>query len=167
MNGLDVVLKGILFIIGFGSILFLCYITTRYIGGRSVRMMKGRYIDIVETVTLGMDKRLHLVKAGSQFILIASCGKSVEFIAKIELDDYENVQTNESTPVISFKNLFEKYISAYRNKAGVDKRPGNDGKTSNKAESNHIRNNLHKLKEINKRMSSHDVNDGDGKTNEG
>lgn len=167
MNGLDVVLKGILFIIGFGSILFLCYITTRYIGGRSARMMKGRYIDIIETVTLGIDKRLHLVKAGGQFILIASCGKSVEFIAKVELDDYENVEATENAPVISFKNLFEKYISAYRNKAGGDKRPGNGDKTSDKAESNHIRNNLHKLKEINKRMSRHGVNDGDGKTDEG
>jgi len=55
--------------------LFLAYVTTKFIGTRTNKIVKGKYIKIIETVNLGFDSRLHLVKAGEEFVLISTCGK--------------------------------------------------------------------------------------------
>ena len=111
-------LQIILFLLGFGSILFLTYVTTRYIAGKSNKAMKGRNIQIVETVSLGLDKRIHLVKAGNQYILISSTSKNIEFLSNVNIEE-----TDSKTPevpglqnVFNFKELFDKYTGAYRNR---------------------------------------------------
>ncbi len=112
------ILKAILLLIGFGAILFLTYVTTRYIGQRQVRTMKSKNISIMETVMLGADKRLHLVKAGSSYVLIASTSKSIEFLTAVEVDESE---VQEEAPVnmdmrFDFKNILEKYSGIYKTK---------------------------------------------------
>ena len=57
MGDVDSVLKIILMLIGFGAILFLTYVTTRYIARKQIRSMKSRNISVIETVMLGPDKR--------------------------------------------------------------------------------------------------------------
>jgi flagellar biogenesis protein FliO len=64
---------------------------------------------------LGTDKRLHLVKAGNGYVLIATTSKTVEFLTKVELDE-EAAQ--ETVPVengfqFDFKSMFEKYSGLY------------------------------------------------------
>ncbi len=75
----------ILFLLGFGAILFLTYVTTRYLAGKSGKAMKGKHLSIVETISLGADKRIHLVKAGEKHILISSTSKSIEYLTELEI----------------------------------------------------------------------------------
>lgn len=110
-------LRVTLMLIAFCAILFLTYVTTRYVGGKQNRAMKGKNIAIVESVALGMDKRLHLVKAGKQYVLIATTSKNVEFLTSVDLDESEEAEQNElqaGLNTFDFKSLFEKYVNMYR-----------------------------------------------------
>ena len=116
MEILDV-LKVILLLIGFCALLFLTYITTRYIGGKQNKAMRSKNISILETVSLGMDKRIHLIKAGNEYVLIASTSKSIEFLTTINIDESEPEQETipqEHINLFDFKSLFEKYVNTYK-----------------------------------------------------
>ena len=113
------VLKIILYLIGFCSLLFLAYATAKYMGGKQSRAMRGRNISIEETVALGGDKRLYLVRAGKQRMLIATTSKSVTFLTTVELEETPEEQESEVKKregCFDFKTVFEKYTGIYKNK---------------------------------------------------
>jgi flagellar biosynthetic protein FliO len=85
---MDYYLQILLFLVIFGAILLLAFYTTRFIALKAGSMMRGKHIRIVDTVSLGADKKLFLVKAGSRYFLLSSSGKNIEFIS--EIDDIED-----------------------------------------------------------------------------
>lgn len=150
MEGMDVS-KVILLFIGFCSLLFLTYVTTRYIGGKQNRAMKGKNISILETVSLGMDKRLHLIKAGNRYVLIASTSKTIEFLTVVDLD--ETVPEQETIlkgngGFFDFKSLFEKYEDIYRTKKGNRGGTQEDESLKDMPEGRDFKSNLSRLKTI-------------------
>lgn len=161
MKPLDV----ILFLLGFGSILFLTYVTTRYIAGKSNKAMKGRHINIIETISLGMDKRIHLVKAGKQYMLIASTSKNIEFLATVNLEADEAKSGDEPAlqNVFDFKSLFEKYMNSYKDKKSSLMRQKKNDMPINQVEGEKFKNNLERLKTITQKTEE---KDGDDITNE-
>lgn len=64
-------------------ILFLAFVTTRFVGQRYAKNLNGKNIKIIETVSIGLDK-LHLVKIGNQFFLISSSGKNINFLSQVD-----------------------------------------------------------------------------------
>lgn len=94
----------------FSSVLFLTYVTTKYLAGKAGKITKGKYLNIIENVTLGKDRYLHLIKVGNEFILIASSGKGIEFLSCVNIDNYVQSTDNTQTP-FSFKNIFEEKIN--------------------------------------------------------
>jgi flagellar biosynthetic protein FliO len=85
---MDYYLQILLFLVIFGAILLLAFYTTRFIALKAGSMMRGKHIRIVDTVSLGADKKLFLVKVGSRYFLLSSSGKNIEFIS--EIDDIED-----------------------------------------------------------------------------
>lgn len=109
------ILQILFILIVFGAILFLVSVTTRYIGAKAQKAMQGKYITIIETVNLGTDKRLHLIKAGDEFILLAASGKSIEFLTTLNLEEYQPLESSSNiAPMFDFKSLYEKSIKAYK-----------------------------------------------------
>ena len=156
------------FILGFGGILFLTYVTTRYLAGKSNKAMKGKHLSIVETISLGTDKRIHLVKAGEKHILIASTSKSIEFLTDLSIGEEEasnNPADQGVQNVFDFKALFEKYMNVYKNKKSISFRPETDI-SANNAEGEKFKFNLEKLKHITQKINTQIENDGDDVTNE-
>lgn len=164
MNPFEVML----FLLGFGAILFLTYVTTRYLAGKSNKAMKGKHLNIVETISLGADKRIHLVKAGEKHILVASTSKSIEYLTELKI--YEEGASDDSAPqgaqnVFDFKSLFEKYMSMYKNKKNISFRPDAD-LPANHGEGEKFRFNLQKLKNITQKINTQIEKDGDDATDE-
>ena len=160
-------LEVMFFLLGFGSILFLSYVTTKYLAGKSNRAMKGRHLNIVETISLGPDKRIHLVRAGEKHILIASTSKSIEFLTDLTIDgeDITNDVPQGTQNVFDFKSFFEKYMNMYKNKKNVSFRT--EAYTpSNNAEGEKFRFNLQKLKNITQKINTQIEKDGDDTTDE-
>ena len=157
-----------LYLIGFGSILFLTYVTTRYIANKTNVAMKGKYINIVETISLGVDKKLYLIKVDKQFLLIASSGKKIEFLSEISLDEYgKNENEVKGSNIFDFKSFFEKYVNSYKNKGSEKKEASlQDENVISKGTTASFENNLKKLKSLRKGLSVQDKTDGVDITNE-
>lgn len=163
------VLTVILYLIGFCALLFLTYVTTRYIGGKQSRAMKGKNINILETVSLGMDKRIHLIKAGKQYVLVASTSKTIEFLTVVDLEDpapEQEMIPKEEGSLFDFKSIFEKYANTYRTKK-VNGSMNNEGETpQNIPEGSDFRFNLNRLKTIVQKNECQINKNGDDSTNE-
>ncbi|HOQ06590.1 MAG TPA: flagellar biosynthetic protein FliO [Clostridiales bacterium] len=142
------ILKIILFLIGFSALLFLAYVTARYVGQKQIRSMQGRNISIVETVMLGPDKRLHLVRAGKNYVLIATTSKTVEFLTTVEIDEEAETGTAdaENSTRFDFRSLFEKYSGIYRSK--ITSREEKQERSEEGQEGPAFRKNLEKLRII-------------------
>lgn len=168
MEGYDA-LKVILMFVGFCSLLFLTYVTTRYIGSKQTKAMKSKNISVVETVTLGLDKRLHLVKAGKQYIMIATTSKTVEFLTTVILEEAsseEQIVTQENVGLFDFKSLFEKYMGSYRVKKGKENRSSEYEAQQDISENHDFKSNLGKLKAIIQKKEFQTRENGDDFTNE-
>jgi len=154
------VIKGFVYLVGFGSLLFLTYITTRFLGTKMNKAGKGKHLSVVDTVTIGLNKQLHLVKAGKQFILMASSGKSLEFITEIKLYDLDVETDAPINDTSDFKTMFDKYFSNIKNK------DIHNEDTTVSVESTRFKGNLQKLKILSSKFGKPVEDYGDDNTNE-
>lgn len=167
--------------LAFGSILFLAVISTRLLAGKTKRAMKGQYINIIETVSLGLDKQIHLLKVDNQFVLISTAGKRVEFLTNIDMNNYGEQETaSNNLGAFDFKSLFEKHIQAYKDKKSGKSADstikGDDGKIGENAGNREFaftanggekfKSNLGRIKTITSVMYKQGELDGDEGTNE-
>ncbi|AUS96338.1 hypothetical protein CDQ84_05265 [Clostridium thermosuccinogenes] len=152
----------------FGSVLFLAYVTTRYIGTRSRKAGQGKYISIIDTVSLGMDKQLHLVRVDKQFVLIATTGKSVELLTKLNIENFDfDAAEEENTGGIEFVGFLEKYARVYKDKLSrKDTSVAGDDESALNKDAYLIKRNLEKLKSLNSKAYINDGKDGNDFTNE-
>ncbi|HHV98993.1 MAG TPA: flagellar biosynthetic protein FliO [Clostridiaceae bacterium] len=163
-NGGSVLIEGLLFILAFGAILFLAYITTRLVAGKATRAMKGQYIEIVETVNLGMDKKIHLVKVDKQFILIATSGKNIEFLTNVTLENYEDPEKHEKkNNTFDFKAFLDKYIQFNKNNYTGEKNESEVGRNNTQ---NTIKQSLFGHMDLKGRFSGEKRKSEDENTNE-
>ncbi|GAE88978.1 flagellar biosynthetic protein FliO [Acetivibrio straminisolvens] len=160
-------ISAVMFTIVFGSVLFLAYVTTKFIGAKTNGIIKGKYIKVIETVNLGLDSKLHLVKAGEEFVLISTCGKNVQILTKVQLDEYSSDETEESDNSFNFKEFFNKYVQGFsKNREGTSffkSESGERGKTGNSPVFN---SNLNRLRKITANIASYKTVDGEEYTNE-
>lgn len=163
---MQTLISAVIFLIVFGSVLFLAYVTTKFIGTRTNRIMKGRHVSIVETVSLGFDSKLHLIKVGEEFVLVSTSGKNTQLLTKVQLDDYSMEEAKTSNN-FNFKDIFDKYIYSFKDKQGSKSflNAKNSEQTSNK-ESQVFSRNLNKLRSITTGFGMHKTEDGDEYTNE-
>jgi len=124
----------LLYIIALAAVLFLTWVGTRFIAGKASKTMRGKHIEIIETVALGADKKLHLIKAGDAHYLIATASKQVQLIDKIDLraEDPGEAGAETAANVFDFKSFFDKYVGKYtgRNKPQEIISPEDSGGTA-------------------------------------
>lgn len=146
MGTLQIVVNSIYIILIFSSILFIAYVSTKYIGKKAGRVMKGKYIKPVESMSLGIDKTIHLVKAGDKHILISSSGKNIQYLTAVEITEEEQEEiTDNISNGFDFKSIFDKYTNNFINKKKQqhNSSEGEDKKTFSE--------NLSRIKEITSR----------------
>ena len=67
---------------------------------------------IVESLSLGTNNRLHLIKVENEFFIISVSNKTTELIGKVNIKDFaEQPLVNPITEVIDFKEVLKKYIT--------------------------------------------------------
>jgi flagellar protein FliO/FliZ len=145
----------ILFI--FCAVLFLSYVASRFLGIKAGKMLKGKNINIVESIALGLDKQLHLVKVGEKFILIATSGKNIQMLTEITPQEMgeisiEKVVHNEN---FNFKELFEKSMDIFQKKISPLKL--SKVNKSSKATNSKLEN----IRNINNKLKINSIIDGD------
>ena len=113
-------------LIAVGSVMFLAYVMTKFIGKKSSGMMKSKYMKIVDTLSFGFDKNIYLVQIGEQFVLMHMSVKGMEFICNIEPELIK--PTIASTPTDenkSFGKYFDFFKTENKNNTNFSKQ-GND-----------------------------------------
>ena len=100
----SVLIKFLYFLLVFGIIVSLAYFTTRMVGKR-VPGSTGRYMRIVDTLYMGTDRVLVIVRVKNEYLLLSSSGRGVEIVK--ELDGFEEAPSDT-------ESAFEGYINSYR-----------------------------------------------------
>jgi len=113
-------------LIAVGSVMFLAYVMTKFIGKRSNSMMKSKYMKIIDTMSLGFDRSIYLIQVGEQYVLMHMSVKGMEFICNLDSDSMRRTVLN--TPETSDKNNFGKYFDFFRteNKENASSKNGNE-----------------------------------------
>ncbi|HQD28521.1 flagellar biosynthetic protein FliO [Acetivibrio saccincola] len=168
---MESLVSGIAFVLVFGSVLFLAYIVTKYIGKKTSRIMKGKHITVIETVSLGFDNKLHLVKVADEFILISCSGKNVQMLKTIDINEEKEDIKKDNSNIVNFKDFFQKCLGSFKVKDGNEYNKNSHKNISKGNFENFngekIKRNLKKLKEFNLDLQSEKkTEDGDGYTNE-
>jgi flagellar protein FliO/FliZ len=96
----------------FGAVLFLAYVTARFLGGKAGNLMKGKNIHVLETISLGMDKQIHLIQVGDKFILLSTAGKTIQMLTVLTPEEMGEVvfDKTQAPQTEQFKEIFEKYV---------------------------------------------------------
>lgn len=165
MSGFWGLLLGLIyFLILFGSIIFLAYISTKFLGTKVSGKMRGKHFRIIDSVVLGFDKQIFLIKVGEQIFLTACSNKVINSITLLDRDVLkltdEEIKELEQQP--ENKDSFKNYLDMFRNVS--KKEPFENNNMKPELESNNFRQNLNKLKGILSRINSQE--NGDEKLNE-
>ena len=110
---------------------------TKFIGNKSKSAMRSKYMRVVDTMAMGFDKTLYLVKIGEQYIVMCSSQKGFDYICSLN-NDFSIRETNVETEENNAAKGFSKYFDFFK--------PVSEEKT--KQEDNDIENNIERLKKL-------------------
>ncbi len=122
-------------LIAVGSVMFLAYVMTKFVGKKSSGMIKSKYMKIVDTLSLGFDKNIYLVQVGEQFVLMHMSVKGLEFICNIEPELIKPTIAN--TPNESTKS-FGKYFDFFKT----------ENKLNSSKNGNEVNENIKRLRDL-------------------
>lgn len=134
----------------FCCVLYLAYVASRFIGKKFAAAGRSRYINVVERVSLGLDKHLFLVKVGAEHYLFMSGRKDFRLVAKVAVDKEvaeeqgQDDQPNES--VFDFREIFDKYVNKNIVKLKKKKKKSDSAAPEEKGET--LRENIDRLKKM-------------------
>lgn len=115
-------------------ILGAAYYVTKYLARKGLSSANNKNLKIVETIPLGIEKSLLLVKVGEQYLLLGNTQKGLTMLTAV---DKEKLTLSNASEV--YNNMDGESIESYMDKL----------KTGNESEGmNSIKRNLDKLKSI-------------------
>lgn len=92
-------------LVGFIVILYLAYISTKYIGKKySLRGSGGKNIKVLENCSVGRNKSFAIIKAGNKTILVGITDTNINFLC--ELDENELSFNSSSGDSMEFSKAF-------------------------------------------------------------
>ncbi len=149
-------------ILAFIVVMVLLLLTTRYLAYKSKKMLKGNYMQIIETLNLGTSNRIHLIKVDKEFFIVAASNKNVELLSQVSIKDYQEQEIkNPISEVVDFTSILKKYTNGLTFGAKNKEKVPESSKQENESENNVVfRNNLEKLKNLSNSMNNHRSENG-------
>ncbi len=149
-------------ILAFIVVMVLLLLTTRYLAYKSKKMLKGNYMQIIETLNLGTSNRIHLIKIDKEFFIVAASNKNVEFLSQVSINDYQEQEIkNPISEVVDFTSILKKYTNGLTFGAKNKEKVPEPSQQENESENNVVfRSNLEKLKNLSNSMNNHRSENG-------
>lgn len=110
--GLEDILLLLGLLIIFAAVLFIAWLTTKLLGRKMAGASKNKFMRIVETLPIGMDRCLYLVKAGDQFFLFYATRKNMQLVSEIKIDEEALAVHDEAagnSNGFEFRRIFDFY----------------------------------------------------------
>jgi flagellar protein FliO/FliZ len=76
--------RTIYYLLMIALILAAAYYVTKFLARRSHKQHKTRSLKLIESMSLGVDRNLHIVKAGNQYFLIGSASKNIVLLSELD-----------------------------------------------------------------------------------
>ncbi len=149
-------------ILAFIVVMVLLLLTTRYLTYKSKKMLKGNYMQIIETLNLGTSNRIHLIKVDKDFFIVSATNKNVEFLSKVDINDYQEQEIkNPISEVVDFTSILKKYTNGLTFGSKAKEKVSQPSQTENEGENNVVfRSNLEKLKNLANSMNNNRSENG-------
>jgi flagellar biogenesis protein FliO len=108
-----------LFVVIFCCILFLAYAATKLVAKRSAARGRSKHIEVIDSMFVGTDAQLLIVKAAGEYFLISRSAKKLDMLAKLEVGEEGLRQAADASAAggaaagftASFKSLLEQSLS--------------------------------------------------------
>jgi len=141
----------------FGSILFLAWVTARIVGKKASASMQSRHMQVVEQISLGLDRRLILVRVGTEHFLFLAGKKEFRQVARVKLDDTQEQELSEikpsgDGPVFDFRRVFDRYIHS-----GDGKKQNADTPDSGERKNDTLRKNIRRIEQLRRKSYDKEV----------
>lgn len=138
MDELKLILNAVIGLALFVGILYLAYISTKYIGKKySVSSGSGKNLQIIETLSTGKDSRLVIARTGNKYLLLGMTAQNITLLKELEKDDIKLAEeiSNEKTTgeTMSFADALKINVAK---KFGKDISPKNKTEVRNNDEEN-------------------------------
>jgi flagellar protein FliO/FliZ len=102
------ILKIILFL---PLILLLLYLSLKYGGNKLQKLQDGKYMKILDRISLSKDNSIVVVKIGEKAYAISSSSKKVEILFEIPKEEIIIIENSKEIPQYEdMKQLFKKHI---------------------------------------------------------
>lgn len=90
MDGVKLVLNALIGLAVFCGILYLAYVSTKYIGKRYSLSGKGNgNLKILDSISFGKDSRLCIVKAGQKYLLLGITQHNISLVSELAEEELE------------------------------------------------------------------------------
>ncbi len=147
------------YVLIFGAILYLAYIASRIVGKKTSASMQSRHMQVIEQISLGLDRRLLLIRVGSDYFVFLCGKKEFKQVARVNLDKEEIQEQAEEkssdSPVFDFRQIFDRVAHNQKNKKEpMIKKPENDEPVAKK---DVLQRNIRKLEQLREKSYDKEV----------
>jgi len=122
----------------FCAILFLAWLTTKFVGKRVVGDKRAKRMKIVESLPLGLDRNLLLVQVGVKYYMLASSRTRTDFMSEVEPGEIPADSTGGTT---EFKSILERY-------SGLGSRQSTSDHTGNLDQISHVQSGVRRMRNL-------------------
>lgn len=120
-TSLDSFVQLITVLIIFVFVLILTYFTTRWMAGIQKGRSFNKNLKIIETISVGNNKMISIVEAGTKYIVVSIGKDEVNFLTELKEEDlkdlsFKNLQ-NTTQNTESFSAIMDKLKEKYSNRS--------------------------------------------------
>ncbi len=89
-------------------VLVVCYYTTRFVAKSQKGLRSGGNLELMESISLGGNRYLQLVRAGGHYMVLALGKESVQLLCELEAEEVHSVAKTEGGFLEILKRAKEK-----------------------------------------------------------
>jgi len=103
------VLMVIAVLVMFVAILYLAYVTTKFIGKRySVKGKQFKNLTVIETVAIGPDRQLMIVKSAGKCLLLGATPQNISLITELDEEMIKDIPDEMTSETMSFSDALRR-----------------------------------------------------------
>lgn len=109
MDFLKNVLTVLIVLAMFVGILYLAYVTTKFIGKRySVNGKSYKNLKVLETIAVGPDRQLMIVKTAGKYLLLGATPQNISLITELDQSQITDTISDDIAQPMSFTEALKK-----------------------------------------------------------
>ncbi len=81
------------------AVLLAAYFTTKYLSGKTRRIIKSKHIIILDRMGIAKDKSLMLAKVGDKCLLIGVTNQTIQSLGEVNIEEASEIENEPTAPL--------------------------------------------------------------------